>query len=93
MKCLMNLGFSHDFIMKIMTCVLTVKHRIQANGQLLDSFIPYGGLRQGVSSQPTYIFSVAKLYPKLTSLLENTIKFHSQKSLLKRTYFNSLVGG
>lgn len=38
----MNLGFSHDFIMKIMTCVLTVLHRIQVNGQLLDSFVLNG---------------------------------------------------
>ena len=40
-------GFAPVWVNRIMTCVTSIKFSVCFNGQLLDSFVPYRGLRQG----------------------------------------------
>jgi hypothetical protein len=44
---LAKLGFQSQWIQWVMACVTTVRYSIRFNGQLLDSFTPSRGIRQG----------------------------------------------
>ena len=62
------LGFALMWINWIMTCVTTVKFAMRLNGQLLETFSPSCGLRQGDPLSPYLFLFVAEA---LSLLLQN----------------------
>ena len=62
------LGFAPMWINWIMTCVTTVKFDVRLNEQLLETFSPSCGLRQGDSLSPYLFLFVAEA---LSLLLQN----------------------
>ena len=57
------LGFAPQWIKWVMTCVTSVKFAVHFNGQLLQSFSPSHGLRQGDHSSPyLFLFVAEALY-------------------------------
>ena len=54
------LGFAPQWIKWVMTCVTSVKFAVRFNGQLLQSFSPSQGLRQGDHLSPYLFLFVAE---------------------------------
>ena len=69
LKCMLSaLGFASGWIKWIMACVTSVKFSVRFNGQLLESFSPSCGIRQGDPISPYLFLFVAEA---LSLLLQN----------------------
>ena len=65
---LLRLGFDAPFVRLIMRCVTSVRFSVRMNGELLPSFTPSRGLRQGCPVSPFLCLLCAE---GLTSLLNH----------------------
>ena len=65
---LLRLGFNANFVRLIMRCVTSVRFSVRMNGELLPSFTPSRGLRQGCPASPFLFLLCAE---GLTSLLNH----------------------
>jgi hypothetical protein len=70
-KVMQRMGFAHRWIDWIMECVTTVKYSVKFNGNLLDSFSPSRGLRQGDPLSPFLFLFVAD---GLSALLQREVQ-------------------
>uniref|UniRef100_A0A8R7VBS1 Reverse transcriptase domain-containing protein n=1 Tax=Triticum urartu TaxID=4572 RepID=A0A8R7VBS1_TRIUA len=69
LKCMLSaVGFAPEWIKWIMACVTSVKFSVRFNGQLLESFSPSCGIRQGDPLSPYLFLFVAEA---LSLLLQN----------------------
>jgi hypothetical protein len=69
-KVMQRLGFSHRWVDWIMACVTSVRYKVKFNGNLLDSFLPSRGLRQGDPLSPFLFLFVAD---GLSALLQREV--------------------
>jgi hypothetical protein len=69
-KVMQRMGFSHRWVNWIMACVTSVRYQVKFNGNLLDSFSPSRGLRQGDPLSPFLFLFVAD---GLSTLLHNEV--------------------
>jgi hypothetical protein len=69
-KVMQRLGFSCRWVDWIMSCVTSVRYQVKFNGNLLDSFSPSGGLRQGDPLSPFLFLFIAD---GLSSLLQREV--------------------
>jgi hypothetical protein len=69
-KVMQRLGFSHRWVDWIMACVTSVRYQVKFNGNLLDSFSPSRGLRQGDPLSPFLFLFVAD---GLSTLLQRVV--------------------
>jgi hypothetical protein len=70
-KVMQRLGFSRRWVDWIMSCVTSVSYKVKLNGDLLDSFSPSRGLRQGDPLSPFLFLFVAD---GLSTLLQNEVQ-------------------
>jgi hypothetical protein len=73
-KVMQRMGFSHRWVDWIMSCVTSVSYKVKFNGNLLDSFSPSRGLRQGDPLSPFLFLFVAD---GLSTLLQNEVNRHT----------------
>jgi hypothetical protein len=73
-----RMGFCHRWVDWIMACVTSVSYKVKFNGNLLDSFSPSRGLRQGDPLSPFLFLFVAD---GLSTLLQNAIDIHTIEPL------------
>lgn len=65
-----KLGFAHQWVRWIMSCITSVRYAVKFNGTLLDTFAPSRGLRQGDPLSPFLFLFVAD---GLSLLLEEKV--------------------
>jgi hypothetical protein len=70
-RVMQRMGFSRRWVDWIMACVTSVSYRVKFNGNLLDSFSPSRGLRQGDPLSPFLFLFVAD---GLSTLLQNAVE-------------------
>jgi hypothetical protein len=75
---LAKLGFHSNWIRWVMECVTTIRYTIRFNGQMLESFIPTRGIRQGGTLSPYLFLFVAD---GLSCLIRKEIKNNSLREL------------
>ncbi|KAK1621216.1 hypothetical protein QYE76_026733 [Lolium multiflorum] len=69
-KVMQRMGFSHRWVDWTMACVTSVSYKVKFNGNLLDSFSPSRGLRQGDPLSPFLFLFVAD---GLSTLLQDAV--------------------
>jgi hypothetical protein len=73
-----KLGFAEVWIQWIMKCVTSVKYSVRLNGEMLESFTPTRGLRQGDPLSPYLFLLVGE---GLSSLIQKEIEDNSLRDL------------
>lgn len=59
-KVMLKLGFSVDWVDRIMHCISSITFTVNINGVPMGQMIPSRGLRQGTLFPPTFFFYVRK---------------------------------
>ncbi|XP_016700008.1 uncharacterized protein [Gossypium hirsutum] len=73
-KVMLKMGFSRDWIKKIMNCVSTVRYRAKCNMNLTDIIVPENGFCQGDPLSP-YFFFVWMFFPEVEAFMEILDRF------------------